>query len=64
MASFAAVQRYRMRCLTKVHGLLAERLEELFGTEPEFVCERGPIVATHVRPRSLWAGSLSAAAFR
>jgi DegV family protein with EDD domain len=37
---------------------LAERLDELFGTEPEFISELGPVIATHLGPRSLWAGGL------
>jgi DegV family protein with EDD domain len=41
---------------------LIGRFDELFGTEPEFVGEIGPVIATHVGPRALWAGGLSAAA--
>jgi DegV family protein with EDD domain len=37
---------------------LADRLAELFDTEPEFVGEIGPVIATHVGPGSLWAGGL------
>jgi DegV family protein with EDD domain len=42
---------------------LAERLARLFGTEPEFISEVGPVVATHVGPGVLGAGSLPSAAF-
>ena len=35
---------------------LAERLAELFDTEPEFICEVGPVVATHVGPGALSVG--------
>jgi DegV family protein with EDD domain len=41
---------------------LADRLDELFGTEPEFISEIGPVIATHAGPRSLWVGGLSRAA--
>jgi fatty acid kinase fatty acid binding subunit len=41
---------------------LIDRFDELFGTEPELVSELGPVIATHVGPRVLWAGGLSAAA--
>ena len=41
---------------------LADHLDELFGTEPEFVCELGPVAATQLGPRALWVGGLSAAA--
>jgi DegV family protein with EDD domain len=41
---------------------LAERLAQLFGTEPEFVSEVGPVCATHTGPGGLAAGSLPAAA--
>jgi DegV family protein with EDD domain len=37
---------------------LAERLAELFGTEPEFVTQLGPVLATHTGPGLLSAGSL------
>jgi len=43
---------------------LAERLAELFGTEPEFVSEVGPVVATHVGPGTLLVGGLPGAALR
>jgi DegV family protein with EDD domain len=35
---------------------LAERLAELFDTEPEFICEVGPVVARHVGPGALSVG--------
>ncbi|MGH2930338.1 MAG: DegV family protein, partial [Solirubrobacteraceae bacterium] len=41
---------------------LAERLAELFGTEPEFISEVGPVVATHVGPGALSVGGLPGAA--
>jgi DegV family protein with EDD domain len=41
---------------------LAERLAELFGTEPEFVADLGPVVATHVGPGALVVGGLPGAA--
>jgi DegV family protein with EDD domain len=41
---------------------LADRLDEMFGTEPEFISEIGPVIATHAGPRSLWVGGLSQAA--
>jgi DegV family protein with EDD domain len=41
---------------------LADRLDELFGTEPEFVSELGPVGATQLGPRTLWAGGVSVAA--
>jgi DegV family protein with EDD domain len=37
---------------------LAERLAEMFGSEPEFVTEVGPVVATHTGPGALSAGNL------
>jgi DegV family protein with EDD domain len=43
---------------------LAERLDELFGTEPEFISEIGPVIGTHLGPRSLWAGGLPGVALR
>jgi DegV family protein with EDD domain len=43
---------------------LAERLAELFGTEPEFVSELGPVVATHLGPGTLFVGGLPGAALR
>jgi DegV family protein with EDD domain len=42
---------------------LAERLTELFATEPEFISEVGPVVATHLGPGALSAGGLPGAAF-
>jgi DegV family protein with EDD domain len=41
---------------------LAERLAELFRTEPEFVSEVGPVIATHTGPGTLSAGGLPGAA--
>jgi DegV family protein with EDD domain len=41
---------------------LADRIDELFGTEPEFVSELGPVGATQLGPRTLWVGGLSVAA--
>ncbi|MGH3493626.1 MAG: DegV family protein, partial [Sciscionella sp.] len=41
---------------------LADRFDEMFGTEPEFISEVGPVTATHVGPRSLWVGGLPGAA--
>jgi fatty acid-binding protein DegV len=43
---------------------LAERLAELFGTEPEFISEVGPVVATHLGPGALSVGGLPGAALR
>jgi DegV family protein with EDD domain len=43
---------------------LAERLAGLFGTEPEFICEVGPVVAMHVGPGMLSVGGLPGAALR
>jgi DegV family protein with EDD domain len=43
---------------------LAERLAELFGTEPEFISEVGPVVAMHVGPGMVSAGGLPGAALR
>ncbi|OBH57356.1 hypothetical protein A5682_10100 [Mycobacterium mantenii] len=43
---------------------LAERLAEVFGTEPEFISEIGPVVATHVGPGTLLVGGLPGAALR
>ncbi|OBH50363.1 DegV family protein [Mycobacterium sp. E2479] len=43
---------------------LAERLGELLGTEPEFISEIGPVVATHVGPGTLLVGGLPGAALR
>jgi DegV family protein with EDD domain len=43
---------------------LAERLAELMGTEPEFVSEVGPVIATHVGPGTLLVGGLPGAALR
>ena len=41
---------------------LAERLIELFGVQPEFVSEMGPVVATHLGPGALAVGGLPSAA--
>ena len=41
---------------------LAERLAELFGTEPEFISEVGPVLATHTGPGMLTVGGLPSAA--
>jgi DegV family protein with EDD domain len=41
---------------------LAERLAEMFGTEPEFISEVGPVCARQVGPGALAAGSLPGAA--
>jgi DegV family protein with EDD domain len=41
---------------------LAERLDELFGTEPEFISEVGPVIAMHLGPGMLLAGGLSGTA--
>lgn len=43
---------------------LAERLAGLFGNEPEFVSEVGPVVATHVGPGTLLVGGLPGAVLR
>ncbi|BCZ23453.1 DegV family protein [Mycobacterium senriense] len=43
---------------------LAERLAELLGTEPEFVTDVGPVVATHIGPGTLVVGGLPGAALR
>jgi fatty acid kinase fatty acid binding subunit len=43
---------------------LAERFSELFGTEPEFISEIGPVVATHVGPGTLSVGGLAGATLR
>jgi DegV family protein with EDD domain len=40
---------------------LAERLAEVFGTEPEFISQLGPVCATHVGPGTLTVGGLSGA---
>ncbi|ETW26175.1 DegV family protein [Mycobacterium gastri] len=37
---------------------LADRLAGLFGTEPLFVSEHGPVVAINFGPQSLWVGGL------
>jgi DegV family protein with EDD domain len=37
---------------------LAEHFDEMFGTEPEFVSEVGPVAATHTGPGALLVGSL------
>jgi DegV family protein with EDD domain len=41
---------------------LVDRLAGVFGTKPEFVCEVGPVVATHLGPEALLAGGLSGTA--
>ncbi|BCZ23449.1 DegV family protein [Mycobacterium senriense] len=41
---------------------LAERLAELFGTEPLFISEVGPVIATHTGPGTVSAGGLPGAA--
>jgi DegV family protein with EDD domain len=41
---------------------LAERLAMLFGTQPEFVTDIGPVLATHLGPRALAVGGLPGAA--
>jgi DegV family protein with EDD domain len=41
---------------------LAERLAGLFGNEPEFITEVGPVLATHTGPGMLTVGGLPAAA--
>jgi fatty acid kinase fatty acid binding subunit len=41
---------------------LAERLAELFGTEPEFISELGPVLATQTGPGLLSVGGLPGAA--
>ncbi|OBH50473.1 DegV family protein [Mycobacterium sp. E2479] len=41
---------------------LAERLAETFGTEPEFISELSPVLATHTGPGTLVAGGLAGAA--
>jgi len=41
---------------------LAERLAGLFGTEPEFISEVGPVLATHTGPGMLTVGGLPSAA--
>lgn len=43
---------------------LVDRLGTEFGTEPEFVSEVGPVVATHVGPGTLLVGGLPGAALR
>ncbi len=43
---------------------LAERLAELYCTEPEFISQIGPVVATHVGPGTLVVGGLPGAALR
>jgi DegV family protein with EDD domain len=40
---------------------LAERGREIFGSEPAFVSEIGPVIGTHVGPGLLGAGGTSAA---
>jgi DegV family protein with EDD domain len=39
---------------------LAERCREIFGSEPAFVSEIGPVIGTHVGPGLLGAGSTGA----
>ncbi len=41
---------------------LADRLAEIFGTEPEFISELSPVLATHTGPGTLVAGGLPGAA--
>jgi DegV family protein with EDD domain len=41
---------------------LAERLAELFSTQPEFVSEIGPVLATHLGPRALAVGGVPGSA--
>jgi DegV family protein with EDD domain len=41
---------------------LAERLAMLFGTQPEFVTDIGPVLAKHLGPRALAVGGLPGAA--
>jgi DegV family protein with EDD domain len=43
---------------------LAERLAGLFGTEPLFISEIGPVLATHLGPRALAVGGLPGVALR
>ncbi|MEB4210628.1 DegV family protein [Mycobacterium sp. 94-17] len=43
---------------------LVDRLGTEFGTQPEFVSEVGPVVATHVGPGTLLVGGLPGAALR
>ena len=43
---------------------LAERLAELFGTEPEFISELSPVFATNIGPGALSVGGLPGAALR
>lgn len=43
---------------------LTERLAELFGTEPEFISEVGPVVATDAVPGTSLVGALPGAALR
>ncbi|WP_139334615.1 DegV family protein [Mycobacterium colombiense] len=43
---------------------LVDRLGTEFGTEPEFVSEVGPVVATHVGPGTLVVGGLPGSALR
>jgi fatty acid-binding protein DegV len=42
---------------------LAKRLAEMFGKEPVYVSELGPVIATHFGPGTLVVGSLPGAAF-
>jgi len=41
---------------------LAERLAEMLGTEPEFISELSPVLATHTGPGTLVAGGIPVAA--
>jgi fatty acid-binding protein DegV len=43
---------------------LAERLTEVFGTEPLYISEIGPVLATHLGPRALAVGGLPGVALR
>jgi DegV family protein with EDD domain len=43
---------------------LADRLREIFATEPEFVAELGPATGVHGGPGSMWVGSVTAEALR
>ena len=41
---------------------LAERGREIFGTDPVFVCEIGPVIGTHAGPGLLGVGGITGAA--
>jgi DegV family protein with EDD domain len=43
---------------------LAERLQEVLGTPPEFVSELGPAQGTHTGPGALWVGGVTSAVLR